>query len=127
MKSDVEWLAHNLKTKETKPKLKKDQAEKIAQEIVKALDQEIKNAMACQECYENAFNNPAGSMSMTCVATPHLLVWANAESWEYLPAKIMKYNDHDGDIVDVRFFGDYTNASIPLTDCYLFSKEVPIN
>lgn len=103
--------------------MKKDQIEEAAKAIVKALDQEIHNLLLCSECYENAHKNPSDSITMPCVKNPHLLIWANCEEYGYWPAKVMSYNEED--MVYVRFFGDGTNACIPSSSCFLYSKQIP--
>lgn len=97
---------------------------KTAKELVEAVDQEIKNLLLCSECYENAYKNPVDSLLVPC-KIPHILIWVNCGDYGFWPAKLMKYNDED--MVNVRFFGDYTNGCIPSSKCFMYSENMPEN
>lgn len=98
--------------------------QKIAKELFEAVNQEIENLLLCPECYENAYKDPVGSFIVPC-KKPHIVIWVNCNDYGFSPAKLMKQNE-EGD-VNVRFFGDYTNAAIPSSNCLMYSENMPEN
>lgn len=58
---------------------------------------------------------------MVC-AKPHIVLWAKVEGWNYWPVKMMSIK---GGIVNVRFFGEHTEADVPVIKCFFFSEAYP--
>lgn len=125
LESDVEWFNHNLKTKDLEQKFKKVQIENFMKTIRASLKREINKAILCAECYENAYKRPIDSIAVPCFENPHILLWADAQEYGFWPAKMMSFDEKD--MVTVRFFGDYTDAIVHSSSCYLYSKDAPEN
>lgn len=119
---DIGWFAHNLRTKQSNSKMARNIVVDAAKKIVETVDEEIKSVKLCSDCYENAYNNKSNFFATPC-NPPHILLWANCDEFGYWPAKLMKYNDED--MVNVRFFGDHTNACLPSSNCYIYSEVIP--
>lgn len=98
---------------------------KAATELLKSIDDEIISISTCTSCYSLAYHHPLESFTMPCLK-PHLLIWARAPNWPYYPAKLMKICDNDENMVNVRFFGDHTVYDVAAKECYLYSKEHPV-
>ncbi|XP_055306341.1 MYND-type zinc finger-containing chromatin reader ZMYND8-like [Sitodiplosis mosellana] len=95
---------------------------KTAKELEKYLKVEIKSVKKCVECYSNANLHPTDWVIMVCTK-PHLVLWAKVgKSKGYWPAKCMLI---DGRMVNVRFFGENTEANVPARRCFLYSKTNP--
>ncbi|XP_055306173.1 MYND-type zinc finger-containing chromatin reader ZMYND8-like [Sitodiplosis mosellana] len=94
---------------------------KTAKSLEEYLEHEIKSVKKCIECYSNANKHPTNWSTMVC-AKPHLVLWAKVIGYNYWPGKCMKV---EGDMVNVRFFGDYTEADVLATNCFLYSKTNP--
>lgn len=82
---------------------------------------EIESSKKCFECYRNAIEHPDTWFALVC-DEPHLIVWAKMKGFNYWPAKLMSI---DGQLINVRFFGDHTHADVPTTNCFLYSKQNP--
>lgn len=94
---------------------------KKANELVNHFEFAITSVRLCAECYSNSIRFPKKWITMVC-SKPHLILWAKANDWDHWPALLMHINGND---VEVRFFGDYTKAVIPATDCFLYSDTNP--
>lgn len=94
---------------------------KTARALKKYFKTEIECVKKCAECYSNANTNPNGWIKMVC-AKPHIVLWAKVNGWSYWPAKYMTF---DGVMVNVRFFGDRTEANVPTANCLLYSNIHP--
>lgn len=46
----------------------------------------------------------------------------STSGFTFWPAKLMSI---DGQMVNVRFFGDHTHADVPATNCFLYSGHNP--
>lgn len=90
-----------------------------ADQVVKAVNQELMNLALCPECYEKASIEPVNSFLMPC-KTPHILLWVNFSNYGYWPAKLMKRTGNNK--VIVRFFGDYTYSDVSPSKCLIFSR-----
>lgn len=125
LRTDIAWFAHNCITKySNRQSNSAKDIVKAAKKIVGGIEQEIQNLILCPECYKNAFIDPENSFMVPC-QVPHILLWTNCDQYGYWPAKLMKYDDNN--MVFVRFFGDYTNACIASSNCFIFSREIPEN
>nr|CAB3267963.1 protein kinase C-binding protein 1-like [Phallusia mammillata] len=115
--SDVKWIVHNcviyngLQTKLTQ----------IAKSIVKICQHEMSEIEVCPECYLNSCRKRENWFCEPC-KEPHILVWAKLQGFPHWPAKALRI---DKGMVDARFFGQHDRAWIPLSGCYLMSKEMP--
>ncbi|XP_055306233.1 MYND-type zinc finger-containing chromatin reader Zmynd8-like [Sitodiplosis mosellana] len=109
--ADVQWIVHNCCISFPD---KHDMVNK-AKELVEYLEDEIETAEMCAECYMHDF-------SLVCTK-PHLIVWAKWEECDHWPAKVMSI---DGQLVNVRFFGDHTQADVPASNCLLYSETDPL-
>lgn len=85
------------------------------------LEEEIEIVRKCPECYLNQHKYPTKWFTMTC-KEPHLIVWAKKVGFNYWPAKLMSI---DGQLINVRFFGDHKPADVPANNCYLYSETNP--
>lgn len=92
-----------------------------SRKLIGFVEGEIKSVKTCADCYEHANIDPDNWFTKTCTE-PHLLIWAKIKGYSYWPAKVMSV---DGQGVNVRFFGDHTNASVPASNCNLFSQQNP--
>lgn len=90
--------------------------------LLQYLSAEITSIKKCAECYSNAINYPTKWFTMVC-EYPHLVLWAKVKGFNFWPAKLMSI---DGQSINVRFFGDHTNAAVSDKNCYFFSEEKPM-
>lgn len=120
LREDFAWLAHNCLAIHPS----NEKVVKAAKSLVDLLEAEIYNLALCRQCYKNAYEHPENSFTMLC-DHPHLLLWVNCGKYGFWPSKLMRCED-DG-TVTVRYFGDYTNATINSTECLLFSEKTPVN
>ncbi|XP_055306172.1 MYND-type zinc finger-containing chromatin reader Zmynd8-like [Sitodiplosis mosellana] len=115
--ADARWIVHN-----SWVLFQGDhQTVKIAEELVEFLKMQIKSVKMCADCYLNKSKHPDSGFTMVCTK-PHLLLWAKVSGWDYWPAK---YMSTDGQTVNVRFFGDETEADVPAESCFLYSETSP--
>lgn len=82
----------------------------------------VNSIRTCAECFENWINDPHNYFSNVC-NNPHLIIYAKAEGFPYWPSKLMSIN---GNMANVAFFGDHTQADVPLKKCILYAKRNPI-
>ncbi|XP_055306175.1 zinc finger MYND domain-containing protein 11-like [Sitodiplosis mosellana] len=116
---DVQWIIHNCSVLFP---VKHDMV-KTAKSLAKYLELEIESVKKCAECYSNANKNPDTMAWFTVVcAKPHIVVWAKLEGYDYWPAKVMFV---DKKLINVRFFGDRTEADVPAKKCFLYSDTNP--
>lgn len=108
----------------------------MADRLLKLALAEISDIRICHECYLNKKENCSYSCFTMACNEPHLLVWVKRAACEpYWPAKLMKINDNDSDMVTVRFFsdgiskddnGDYHRlVTIASNDCFLYTENCP--
>lgn len=117
---DISWFEHNCRTKYSSSR----DINKAAISIRKMVQDELYNLALCNQCYQNANDFPDDSMARLC-EPPHLPIWVDCKEYGIWPAKLMLMNDNGK--VTVRYFGEYKNYDQNPTDCYLYSKEVPVN
>lgn len=89
--------------------------------LLRSTRSELDSIKLCDECYLRACDEPKTFFTGVC-EVPHLIVWAKMRNYPHWPAKLMSI---DGGTVQVRFFGDHTNANVPANNCFLYSKENP--
>lgn len=117
LRDDMCWFAHNCRIAFSG----NTPIRNSSKELISYIDEEISSVKKCTQCYHNAFEFPENAFVMRCDAV-HKVIWAKLDGFNYWPAKLMPISDK---IVDVRFFGDHTNASVNLDHCYLYSKNPP--
>lgn len=83
---------------------------------------ELESAEICTECYINANEEPDIFFELPC-AKPHLIIWAKMKQYPYWPAKVMTIEGDNK--VNVRFFGDHTHGKVPVSNCFMYSREYP--
>lgn len=119
---DIQWFAFycSLPSQRdvTKPKIKT-----TAKSVVKFVEDKLKMLNECCECFSHFSEHGENGFTFPCT-TPHLLIWANAEGFEYWPAKCMSV-DIDTRMVNVRYFGDHTYSAVNEGECYLISSVRP--
>lgn len=94
-----------------------------ADELLAACIKEINDIKSCAECYVNRRKDKKDRMIRAC-ERPHLLVWAKIGTYPYWPAKVLSYSDK---CVSVEFFGDHSTAELEVGNCFLYSKEYPLD
>ncbi|XP_055307301.1 uncharacterized protein LOC129571519 [Sitodiplosis mosellana] len=115
--TDVQWLLHNCVILYSE----NDAKTMAARYLLDSIDAEIAFIKKCTECYTQVIKHPKRWFTMTCTEL-HLIVWAKIVGFNYWPAKVMSATEQ---MVNVRFFGDYTHADIPVNNCYLYSETSP--
>lgn len=94
---------------------------KVADELFELCHRDVKSIRACANCFEYWINDSDDYFTKVC-DKPHMLVYAKLDRFPYWPAKVMSIH---GNVADVEFFGDHTQADIPMANCYLYSKQYP--
>lgn len=117
---DISWFEHNCRTKFASSR----DIVKAAASIRKIVEDELYNLSLCKQCYQNAKDFPNDSMSTLC-EPPHLPLWVDCKEFGIWPAKLMTINDNGK--LTVRYFGEYKNYDQDPAECFLYSKEVPVN
>lgn len=92
-----------------------------AKSLVDHLEEEIENIKKCSECFSNEYKHPSKWFTMVC-DKPHIILWAKKMGFNYWPAKLMSI---DGQLINVRFFGDHKPADVPANNCFLYSEANP--
>lgn len=90
--------------------------------LIQYVDEEIESVFDCTQCYSNAYKHSDDGFVMLC-EPPHPIIWARSDGFRFWPAKALRIT---GETVRARYFGDHTNAVVPLTSCYSYSTEPPI-
>lgn len=110
-------------------------------------DRNVNSIKTCAECFEHWLDNPNDYFVMVC-SRPHLIVYAKAEGFPYWPSKVLffvkrkkklnfylkkkkktfipKVMSIKGNTANVAFFGDHTQADVPVNKCILYAKRNPI-
>ncbi|CAN0278648.1 unnamed protein product [Lampetra planeri] len=94
-----------------------------AKMIIKICEHEMNEIEVCPECYLSSCQKRDNWFCEPC-SIPHPLVWAKLKGFPFWPAKALR--ERDGQ-VDVRFFGQHDRAWVPVSNCYLMSKEIPFS
>lgn len=90
------------------------------------VDDDNSEETICSDCDEHTRNNPNSGFILAC-ESPHSLVWAKHQYQFYRPAKVMwaTFKENEDALLSVRFFGDHVEATVSVSECYLFSVERP--
>lgn len=115
--TDISWVVHNVNVVHPS----KDEMIRAASELIPFVNEEIASILHCNQCYNNAYLNPKNSFVMPC-DTPHQIIWAKMEGFNFWPAKAMSANR---EMVHVRFFGDHTTGDVQISSCFEYSKNSP--
>ncbi|XP_031637919.1 uncharacterized protein LOC116350304 [Contarinia nasturtii] len=115
--SDIQWIVHNCFILF----LDNHHRMEIAKSLVDYMEEEIEIVKKCPECYNNAVKYPNDWFTVIC-SDPHIIVWAKKMGFNYWPAKLMSI---DGQLINVRFFGDHKNMDVMSTNCFLYSETNP--
>lgn len=83
---------------------------------------DVNSIRKCAECFEHWIIDPNNYFVLVC-SKPHLIVYAQVEGFPYWPSKVMSIN---GNVANVAFFGDHTQADVPAKKCILYAKRNPI-
>lgn len=115
--TDISWFIHNCCIMNA--------SVKKLMNAVKALkvyvDEEIQSIVDCTQCYSDADEINNGAFVDLCDPV-HPLVWAKSNGYSYWPAKVM---GTQGNNVRVQYFGDHSNDTLPVGNCYKFCAENP--
>lgn len=82
---------------------------------------DVESIRKCSECFRAWTEDRLTYFTRAC-SKPHLLIFAKTPDNPLWPAKVMQIK---GDLVNVEFFGDHTQADIPAKDCFLYSERLP--
>lgn len=116
--SEFKWIIHNcviyngLNSKLTQ----------TARSMLKIAEGELGEIEVCPECYLNSCKKRENWFCEPCKEI-HPLVWAKLQGFPHWPGKALRI---EKGMVDVRFFGQHDRAWIPMSGCYLISKELPL-
>lgn len=101
-------------------------AQPLVKEVIDQLSElchrDVRSIRTCPECFEYWANDPNDYFTKVC-AKPHLIVYAKAEGHKFWPAKVMSVN---GNLVNVEFFGEHSQADVPAKLCILYPKRRPV-
>ncbi|KAF6204477.1 hypothetical protein GE061_002818 [Apolygus lucorum] len=117
--ADFRWLVHDSYVYNSVH----SEYTKIAKSMSAVAKQECEEIKNCADCYLHAYSLGARDWFVEPCTTPHILVWAQLSGFPYWPGKVMRHVN--GDMVDVRFFGDHSRANVPVTSCFLYSRLMP--
>lgn len=92
---------------------------KAAESLNEMARRQVTCIKTCAECFEYWANDVADFFSRVCTK-PHLICYAKMDGYPYWPAKVLRIN---GGMANCEFFGDHSQADIPLTHCFLYSEE----
>lgn len=117
--ADFRWILHNcIIFNSSHSKLTS-----TARTLMKVCKHEMAEIDTCADCYVHAHTKRETWFLEPC-QRPHLLLWAKLKGFPHWPAKAMKANKEGN--VDVRFFGAHDRAWVPAKDCFLYSREMPM-
>lgn len=101
-------------------------AQPLVKEVVDQLSElchrDVRSIHTCPECFEYWAIDPNDYFTKVC-AKPHLIVYAKAEGHKLWPAKVMSIN---GNMVNVEFFGEHSQADVLAKHCVLYPKRRPV-
>lgn len=119
---DVGWFVHHCLTKYSGSR----SIVTAAKSLKNLFEVEIYNLCLCSQCYLHANEYGEDSFPVLC-DPPHLLLWVDCKKYGFWPAKLMRLEEDNIDNVTVRYFGEYTNSTINVADCLLYSEDIPGN
>lgn len=94
-----------------------------AKNLHRFVDDKLELLKSCSDCFANLRDEGVKSFSLSC-SKPHIILWAFAPGFGYWPAKCLS-TDKESSTANVRYFGDYTYATLPESKCYLYSENRP--
>ncbi|XP_031636693.1 uncharacterized protein LOC116349423 [Contarinia nasturtii] len=97
----------------------KSNQKKAAESLSERCHRDVKSIQLCADCFEYWNTSRDDYFTRVC-AKPHLVVFARLNPYPYWPGKLMSI---DGEIANIEFFGDHTQADVPVASCFLFSSE----
>ncbi|XP_039258712.2 uncharacterized protein LOC120335289 isoform X2 [Styela clava] len=115
---DFKWVIHNCIIYNSQ----QSKLTQTAKAMLKVAERELNEIEVCPECYLNSCRKRENWFCEPCKEL-HPLVWAKLQGFPHWPAKALRI---EKGMVDVRFFGQHDRAWIPLSGCYLISKELPL-
>lgn len=115
---EFKWVIHNCIIYNSQ----QSKLTQTAKAMLKVGERELNEIEVCPECYLNSCRKRENWFCEPCKEL-HPLVWAKLQGFPHWPAKALRI---EKGLVDVRFFGQHDRAWIPLSGCYLISKELPL-
>lgn len=82
---------------------------------------DISSIEKCSECFNARTNDQLCYFTKVC-SKPHLLVYVKTPKNPFWPAKVMLFKDG---MANVEFFGDHSQADVPVKDCLLYANHMP--
>lgn len=95
-----------------------------SKELLTFVKGEALSIQACEECFLNAYEHGVVRGFVIPCKSPHIMLWARMQNYCYWPSKAMWVED-TLKLVNVRFFGDHTTATLPAGNCMMYSKDHP--
>lgn len=120
LNDDFDWYIHNLLVQHRSNK----NVTKAAKELKQMLHTEIENILLCYQCYRSVYNHPELPITQIC-EPPRMLLWVDCAEYSLYPAKLIRLENNDH--ATIRYFGDWTTATVSLEKCFMFSEEIPEN
>ncbi|XP_060590917.1 MYND-type zinc finger-containing chromatin reader ZMYND8-like isoform X3 [Ruditapes philippinarum] len=116
--ADAKWILHNcIIYNGAHHKLTNS-----AKMIIKICKHEMNEIELCPDCYLNSCVRKDDEWFSDTCRVPHTLVWAKLKGYPFWPSKALR--EVDGQ-VDVRFFGAHDRSWVPVSQCFLLSKNIP--
>lgn len=94
----------------------------MAESLSELCHRDVKSIQTCAECFEYWAIDPNDYFAKVCTK-PHLIVYAKAHGFPYWPAKVLAINNR---LANVAFFGEHTQADVPIKNCILYTKRNPV-
>lgn len=90
--------------------------------LLKTCERDASYIKNCAECFQYWISGEEDFFEMAC-SKPHLLVFAKFKEWPPWPGKVMEIYDNSANI---EFFGEHTEAEIPLESCFLYFEGIEL-
>lgn len=116
---DLKWFTFFIRTNTLSTVTKK-----AARSLLKFATDEIISILSCEECFLKAYEYGVEAAFLMPCQSPHILLWAQLKDYGLWPSKAMWVAETDK-LVNVRFFGDHTTATLSAANCKLFSEDHP--
>lgn len=120
LREDFNWYTHNLLVKHRSNR----SVTRAVKELKGILDGEINNIILCYQCYRSTYYHPEQPITTIC-NPPHMLVWVDCAEYSYWPGKLIQCENNEK--ATVRFFGDWSIATVSIKNCFMFTEEIPVN
>ncbi|XP_031636696.1 uncharacterized protein LOC116349425 [Contarinia nasturtii] len=98
----------------------KSDQKKAADLLSERCNRDVQNIQLCSDCFESSYIDPKHYFTRAC-DKPHLVVFAKLDNYPHWPAKLKQIT---GDMATVEFFGDHTQAVVPVSSCILYSNDL---